>query len=218
MLLEVAGVASWDFASQFGGWTERSTDRQAWVGLVCGLFVVLGGEGGGAPQLRQGTEVLSGGLWVGWRAVVGWMWLPAVGHRTRRGGAVPNAGPGADWQVARSTPCRLDLAAASAGVQVSLAVNVAKANHLRALYNMALACMVIVLLLTFVVLFKYSIWKVGGRTSLLYCQLQLAYFPQLLHLSRFASGTQEFCVALARSCRASRPAPACALSFTCTHR
>ncbi|KAL4448605.1 hypothetical protein ABPG75_005824 [Micractinium tetrahymenae] len=43
--------------------------------------------------------------------------------------------------------------------QVSLSVSLAHANHLRARYNMLLAAMVVVLLLGFVVLLNWTIWK-----------------------------------------------------------
>ena len=45
---------------------------------------------------------------------------------------------------------------------VQLAVDVAPQNHARALYNMLLAGMVIAILLAFVCVLNYTIWKVNG--------------------------------------------------------
>lgn len=65
------------------------------------------------------------------------------------------------------TPRRLDLAVGtapqpdgSAPPRVSLAVSLTRANHLRAGYNMLLAAMVVALLLGFVALLNWSIWRV----------------------------------------------------------
>ena len=46
---------------------------------------------------------------------------------------------------------------------VSLQANVAGGNHTRALYNMLLAMVITLLLLVFVAVLNYTVWKVRGR-------------------------------------------------------
>ena len=48
---------------------------------------------------------------------------------------------------------------------VSLAINVAGDNHARALYNMMLAVLIIVLLLVFVIVLNYTIWRVRAAAT-----------------------------------------------------
>lgn len=52
---------------------------------------------------------------------------------------------------------------------VALAVDVAPTNHTRAMYNMLLAAMVILILLAYVATLNYTIWKVRLRAAAACC-------------------------------------------------
>ena len=87
------------------------------------------------------------------------------------------------------TCCRVDIASGA----VELAADVAAANHSRALFNMMLALMVILLLMLFVVTLNYTIWKVGGQATVPGGLAAAAFFSRAEGLGRAEEGTRVAC-------------------------